>query len=215
MASTVQKKETVPTVAQINADSITQLANKYWAPNRPDKLTSDPATISTDVINDIYANEIVVSWFSIRRVMVLELSQYLENCLWPKYNENASHSHMMSIVIMVNEKFLERVPAWESFKSKPENFPIFFNQVLRSLLNANVPLREKTSLLVFLIHCFNSCEVEIIRENVQKLVSLTIWVNILPERREQEFKKFPVLVKFWNKLKKKEKDLKLDELESF
>ncbi|GIY87374.1 RNA helicase aquarius [Caerostris extrusa] len=80
MASTVQKKETVPTVAQINADSITQLANKYWAPNRPDKLTSDPATISTDVINDIYANEIVASGgFSIRRESTYEIRQDIED----------------------------------------------------------------------------------------------------------------------------------------
>ncbi|GBL77335.1 RNA helicase aquarius [Araneus ventricosus] len=213
MSASVAKKDILPTVAQIKADSITQLANKYWAPNRQNRLESDPSAISVDIINNVYVDEIVASDFSVRRIMVLELSQYLENCLWPKFSKDASHAHMMSIVIMVNEKFRERVPAWEPFKAEPENFPIFFKQVLHSVLDDSVSLREKTCLLVFLVHCFNSCEVEIIRENVKKLVSLSIWMNILPERRDQEFRKCQFLVKYWNKLKKKDKELNPDELE--
>ena len=50
----------------------------------------------------------------IRRIMMLEFSQYLENYLWPNYNpESSSASHVLSIVIMVNEKFRERVSAWQ------------------------------------------------------------------------------------------------------
>lgn len=46
--------------------------------------------------------------------MILEFSQYLENYLWPNYvSENASFAHMMSIVIMLNEKFRERVAPWQ------------------------------------------------------------------------------------------------------
>lgn len=46
--------------------------------------------------------------------MMLEFSQYLENYLWPNYvTGEASHEHLMSIVVMLNEKFRERVPAWE------------------------------------------------------------------------------------------------------
>lgn len=51
--------------------------------------------------------------FSIRRIMVLEFSQYLENFLWPNYKPGASVAHIMSIVIMVNEKFRERVQVWQ------------------------------------------------------------------------------------------------------
>jgi hypothetical protein len=54
------------------------------------------------------------SSFAIRRIMMLEFSQYLENYLWPNYvTSKSSHAHMMSIVIMINEKFRERVPAWQ------------------------------------------------------------------------------------------------------
>ena len=66
--------------------------------------------------------------------MALEYSQYLENCLWPNFEPSkvkcsdcllpchgtifglplkTTPAHLMSIVLMVNEKFKERVPAWE------------------------------------------------------------------------------------------------------
>lgn len=46
--------------------------------------------------------------------MMLEFSQYLENYLWPNYEtDKSSHAHLMSIVVMLNEKFRERVPVWQ------------------------------------------------------------------------------------------------------
>lgn len=46
--------------------------------------------------------------------MILEFSQYLENYLWPNYvSSNATFAHMMSIIIMLNEKFRERVAPWQ------------------------------------------------------------------------------------------------------
>lgn len=46
--------------------------------------------------------------------MILEFSQYLENYLWPNYNSvTAPFAHTMSIVIMLNEKFRERVAPWQ------------------------------------------------------------------------------------------------------
>jgi len=51
--------------------------------------------------------------FAVHRVMLLEFSQYLENYLWPNYSTDATEAHVLSVVVMVNEKFRERVPAWE------------------------------------------------------------------------------------------------------
>lgn len=48
--------------------------------------------------------------------MILEFSQYLENYLWPNYVcANATFAHMMSIIIMLNEKFREHVAPWQVF----------------------------------------------------------------------------------------------------
>lgn len=45
---------------------------------------------------------------------MLEFSQCLENFLWPNYlTGESTKAHMMSIVILLNEKFRERVPVWE------------------------------------------------------------------------------------------------------
>lgn len=44
---------------------------------------------------------------------MLEFSQYLENYLWPNFTQQSTFAHTMSIVSMLNEKFRERVPAWE------------------------------------------------------------------------------------------------------
>lgn len=41
----------------------------------------------------------------LQRVMILEVSQYLENYLWPNFSpETASFEHVMSMILMVNEK---------------------------------------------------------------------------------------------------------------
>ncbi|KAF2905333.1 hypothetical protein ILUMI_00835 [Ignelater luminosus] len=199
-----------PTVEQLNADRITQLAEKYWAPHSSENhVPFDP-----EIIEDIYMQDIRGSNFSIRRIMVLEFSQYMENYLWPNYHPGASHSHMMSIVIMLNEKFRERVQAWDAFKKNDHNFPDFFQQLLHACLEDElvVTLREQTALLVFLNHCFNSMEVALCRDQVKRLVSLSMWVSLQPTRREHEFKLYPRWKKYWRAIQKKDKSEQLEKL---
>ncbi|KAK2517184.1 Aqr [Columba livia] len=207
-SSAPPKKVVAPTVSQINAEYVTQLANKYWAPHVKKKLPFD-----SKVIEDVYTKEIVKSKFAIRKIMLLEFSQYLENYLWMNYSpEVSSKAYLMSICCMVNEKFRENVPAWETFKKKPEHFPFFFKCILEASLVENdneYSLHEQTVLLLFLDHCFNSLEVDLIRGQVQQLISLPMWMALQPKRLEQELKKTPKLRKFWNLIKKN--DEKMDE----
>ncbi|XP_067847483.1 RNA helicase aquarius [Heptranchias perlo] len=202
------KKMVAPTVSQINAEYVTQLSNRYWAPHVKKKMTFD-----SKIIEDVYQKEIVKTKFAIRKIMLLEFSQYLENYLWLNYSPAvSSNAYLMSICCMVNEKFRENVPAWETFTQKPEQFPYFFKCILTASLaeeNKNLSLRERTVLLVFLDHCFNSLEVDLIREQVQRLISLPMWICLLSSRLEHELKKTPKLKKFWNLIKKKEE--KMDE----
>uniref|UniRef100_A0ABM5FAI4 RNA helicase aquarius isoform X1 n=1 Tax=Pogona vitticeps TaxID=103695 RepID=A0ABM5FAI4_9SAUR len=202
------KKIVAPTVSQINAEFVTQLANKYWAPHVKKKLPFE-----SKVIEDVYEKEIVKSKFAIRKIMLLEFSQYLENYLWVNYSpEASSKAYVMSVCCMVNEKFRENVPAWETFKKKPEHFPFFFKRVLEASLAENdcqFSLQEQTILLLFLDHCFNSLEVDLIRGQIQQLISLPMWMALQPARLELELKKTPKLRKFWNLIKKN--DDKMDE----
>ncbi|MEE6527754.1 hypothetical protein FKM82_029352, partial [Ascaphus truei] len=88
-------------------------------------------------------------------------SQYLESYLWLNYTpEVSSKAYLMSVCCMVNEKFRENVPAWETFKKKPEHFPFFFKRIMEASVAAeegsDLTLHERTVLLLFLDHCFNS-----------------------------------------------------------
>ena len=68
----------------------------------------------------------------------------------------------------------------------------FFWRVMELSLQEKGSLhKEQGVLLVFLIHCFNSLEEDLIREQIQRLVSLPIWHNILPGRRDEIFKTNP------------------------
>lgn len=194
-------KTSAPSVSQINAEYVTQLSNKYWAPHVKNKLPFD-----AQIIEDIYQNEILKSKFAIRKIMLLEFSQYLENYLWVNYTpESSTNSYLMSICCIVNEKYRENVPAWEVFKKAPDHFPEFFKRIMEACLSGEqfgLSLKEQTVLLLFLDHCFNSLEVDLIREQVQKLVSLPMWMCLLQTRLQQELKKVPKLQKFWNLIKK-------------
>ncbi|KAJ8958746.1 hypothetical protein NQ318_016474 [Aromia moschata] len=209
--TTGQNTVIAPTVQQFISDRITQLAEKYWAPHTQDKhLDFDP-----DVIEDIYMQDIRGSNFSIRRIMVLEFSQYLENYLWQNYKARASFAHMISIVIMVNEKFRERVQVWQAFRKRSDHFPDFFQQVLHACLEKDellINLREQTALLVFLNHCFNSMEEALCRDQVKRLVSLSMWVSLQPARREYEFKKCPKWKKYWRAIQRKDKPEQMEKL---
>ena len=100
------------------------------------------------------------------------MSQYLENYAWPNYSQNASPAHLMTVVVLVNEKFRERVSAWDSFEKKPEAFQIFLRHLMKALLDAdnNFSQREQTHLIMFLNHLYNSIESDLIRNGISSLI---------------------------------------------
>lgn len=74
---------------------------------------------------------------------------------------------------------------FQPFKKNPEHFPGFFNQLLEVCLLTGPKrvLLEQTALIVLLNHFFNSMEVELIREQVKKLVSLSMWISLHEVRK--------------------------------
>ncbi|TRY75128.1 hypothetical protein TCAL_00660 [Tigriopus californicus] len=197
-----KSRGSAPTLDQIQADRLTDLANSYWAPHTLKKHKDfDP-----QVIRDVYSNDLRGTDFSIKRIMMLEFSQYFENYLWPNFSLDASNEHVLSVILMINEKFRERVPAWNSFQLKSEHFTCFFEKVLKLSLEdkSDVTLQEQKFVLVFLDHCFTSMEIDLIRVQVQKLVSLPMWASLLERRREFELKRIPKWRKYWKALQKKD-----------
>jgi intron-binding protein aquarius len=201
-----------PTVDQIENDQLTQISLKYWSPSAETTTKVEP--FSSKLIDDIYSNELVKTNYSMKRIVMLEFSQYLENYLWKNYKINKDNkSHVLSIVIMVNEKFRERVFAWQCFlDDTPEEFSSLFSSVLKLMIgNETTTLAERAILIKFLDNCVNSLEIDLIRCQVQKICGLPMWTSICSNRRQFEFKNFPKLKKYWKAIEKN--DAKLDKPE--
>ena len=110
---------------QITADKLTQTAAANWSAAARAQLPSPPP-FSPDLVKTIYNDELgggsgASCKPSLKRVMVLEISQYLESYLWPHFDAEgggSSFEHVMSIMLMVNEKFRENVPPWACFHTR-------------------------------------------------------------------------------------------------
>jgi intron-binding protein aquarius len=99
------------TLLDIQRDRLTRVAAEHWG---------NPAAASAfdaALVKEIYATELRVEGrgrktVPLHRVMILEVSQYLENYLWPHFDPaDASFEHVTSIILMVNEKVSL---SWES-----------------------------------------------------------------------------------------------------
>eukprot|EP01130_Rhizamoeba_saxonica_P016379 TRINITY_DN7564_c0_g1_i1.p1 TRINITY_DN7564_c0_g1~~TRINITY_DN7564_c0_g1_i1.p1 ORF type:complete len:1263 (-),score=293.44 TRINITY_DN7564_c0_g1_i1:334-4095(-) len=192
-------KVVVPTVKDIIEDRITQIALKYWSPSsQSDLLPFDPS-----IIDDLYTTEIFGDSYQISRVMMLELSLYLERYLWPNFSEEASDEYVLSIIVMVNEKFRENVSAWDSFISSPDLFNVFMQKVYS--LYDRISVERKMHYILFLTNCFNSLSVDIVRNSVLKIVSMRLWCNISEGRRESMLKNRPRWKSTWGKIIRREK----------
>ena len=198
------------TSEKVSRDEIVNdLASKNW-PTRVEEQN-----VQVDLVTNIYDKYIKGSDFDSRRLQSFEMSGYLEYYLWPGYGKEGTDnkSYLMSIILMVNSKMKERLPAWIAFRSHPDHFGQFFSRVSALLVDDDLSITERTSALIFWSHSINSIEEHLIRQQIQRYTSLPIWINLTEKRRESEFKQTPKLKKYWNALIKKDKALAEGELE--
>ncbi|KAI9496193.1 P-loop containing nucleoside triphosphate hydrolase protein [Zychaea mexicana] len=188
------------TLEDINSDAISKIAQKHYY------LTDKKPEWDPSIVETIIEKEL--DNFNARKVMLLEYTQYLEKYLWPFFDANtATFNHVLSICLIVNEKFRQRVSPWDTFASDPAKFASFFGRVIRLSVP---PQSNERSLLVrriiltFLIHCFQSLENPLVRKECLKLVPITIWSNLANDgRREAIMNEYVQLRKLWNSAKKK------------
>jgi intron-binding protein aquarius len=109
--------------------------------------------------------------------------------LWPNYNSKSNFQHIMSIIIMVNEKFRENVQAWgellfpfasssfqlpnnniDCFHTREDVFPEFFARVLALNTDHKMTIHEKVYYILFLVNCFQSFEDQMVRQQTIKYV---------------------------------------------
>lgn len=103
---------------------------------------------------------------------------------WPNYVAGkSSPTNLFGIVQLINDKFRERLPAWQIIEEHPQQFPQFFTEILHMALDENVPFAHQTEIVTFLANSFNSLEVELVCQEAGKLCSMPIWINLLPVRK--------------------------------
>ncbi|KRZ57022.1 Intron-binding protein aquarius [Trichinella nativa] len=205
-ASTMKSKRSVPTVEEMAHEKLTRIAASYWA-----NFGNAHRPFSAKVVADIYKNELLEKNFAVRPIVLLEFSQYLERFLWPNFDVNtATVEHVMSILVMANEKIRECVPLWPIFFTREKEFEKFFTRVLEmSLDDELLTIAEQLHVVIFLNHCFTSVEIVSIRTVVQKIISLPMWICLPEAAREQCLNENMKLKKYW-KYSQKQFD-KLDE----
>ena len=155
-----RQKFFTPTVQEIVADSLTPLANQYWAPGKENLKAFNPK-----IVDDIYKNELADKPLINDRVMLLELSSYLENFLWKNFDDDkASFAHVMSIILLVNEKFRQNLlNVWATFHEREAMFLPFLKRVWTLKSDNKLSMAENSAYLLFIIHAFQSLEDPVVR----------------------------------------------------
>ena len=117
-------------MASVAAPTVEQILNSQfgafthiWAEKTPEKYDAG-------MVKDIF-KLMRIKHFRPKEVMVLEFSCYLEHYLLPFLTAEVSKEHVFSAMVLVNEKFRENVPAWESWQGHDAKFPDFFLRVLQ------------------------------------------------------------------------------------
>lgn len=98
------------TLSEIQRDQLTMIAAANWS--KAGDASQHKKPFDPELVKKIYQTELSVTagqrkTVPLQRVMILEVSQYLENYLFPNFDpETATFEHVMSMILMVNEKVL-------------------------------------------------------------------------------------------------------------
>ena len=98
------------TLSEIQRDRLTKIAEDNWSKAAGGgKDSGGERPFNPELVKEIYKTELLVKGgrksVPLQRVMILEVTQYLENYLWPNFDPDAaSFEHVISMILIVNEK---------------------------------------------------------------------------------------------------------------
>ena len=168
---------------------------------------SKAGTYDEGLVRTIFNDELLKGDTS--RLQLLELSGYLENFLWRHYTDDRSFEHTFSILMMVNEKFREGIPVFESLSLEPAKFHIFFKAVVKIAERFEIPLcapenehlvKQYVTYIHFLVNTFRSLEDPVVRSSTLRYLSLPLWCSLSKGRLAEELEKFPQINRHWQHL---------------
>ena len=176
-----------------------QVARENWLE------TTKPITrVQHDVLKDQLWNPLEKEDFAHNSLVLLESLQLLERYLWPAFNEDSSHIHVLLIALIINVKRRENLPTWLLFADRPVHFSLLFRRMLSLLLDASLSPQIRPHLFVTIIGAFQSLESGLIRKECAPLVSISIWHNLHDEKaRENILEKNPQFRRAWRAAEKR------------
>ncbi|KAI9248638.1 hypothetical protein BY458DRAFT_445714 [Sporodiniella umbellata] len=191
----MSQNEAIPaSVDESVPDSILKIIEK--------KLT-EKTKWQPNVVEDIFTTELLPSEFATRKLALLASHQYLEQHLWPHFDENASVNNIVSICLMATEKMKHNM-TWEILEEDTQKFSTLFQRVTQLLITDDLSVICQRELFTFLTYCFQSPENTIIRAEYLKFVTVGIWANLISDvKRENLFAEYTSLQKLWNSSNKK------------
>lgn len=206
------------TLSEIQRDRLTKIASANWLKTTTSAVADGGDMLAeeeerrgfdAELVKKIYETELKVKegrkTVPLQRVMILEVSQYLENYLWPNFDpETATFEHVMSMILMINEKFRENVAAWSCFYDRKDVFKRFLDRVLHLKEGRELSIAEKTNYLVFMINAFQSLEDEMVSQTVLRIASFESWHSLSYGRFQMELCLNNKLIKKWRKTIRKE-----------
>lgn len=151
------------------------------------------------------------------QVQQLEFHGYLERCLARILKDNtvealSSAPFVCSVMLMLNEKFQQALPSWESITGQEGLFDALFTQVLTMLQNTGTSVLysqiEVLHAIKFISHAIQSLENVAVRIRVMKVFGLSMWSRLQEDRRQIELQSRPELIKKWRHLLKKDAKIK-------
>jgi len=142
----------------------------------------------------------------------LDMSGYLENYLWHFFDAEVCFEHLMSILLMVNEKYRNGSSILQHMSREEEKCQVFYELVVDTYLDEQQTItvdskRTTNSLrtdwwlmeqfLLFFINSYHTIENPVIRSCVLRYLSLPLWESLSTTRLEIELVQHEQTAKNW------------------
>lgn len=196
-------KKGASNVQHILGHRLTRLALERW---RDVQSKCDDALTA-----QLYNDELRHATAADEHAALLDLSRLLEHYLWPTLTADATVEHVLATLCLINEKLKDNLANAFEFVAEDddERFGLLITLVTQLSANSEaqrktaLSWKEQTTVVLFLINCYQSLEHRIIRKFSLKLLSLPTWNAVNTARRNKEFESIPKLGKHWKKLSQK------------
>jgi intron-binding protein aquarius len=206
----VNSSSVVPTVP--SSSSHHQKGSHITAP--PPPPTPAPPVQRYDVkhVRNIFKNDLH-SGNHPSKYHSLDMSGYLENYLWHFFDAEVCFEHLMSILLMVNEKYRNGSPILQHMSREEEKCQVFYELVVDTYLldeqqtmtadsnrttnGLRTDWRLMEQFMLFFINSYHTIENPVIRSCVLRYLSLPLWESLSTTRLEVELVQHDQTAKNW------------------